>query len=124
MSSYLVGTRWAARRTETRAPCGTGSLSVPVRSGPESRKLPQAHNRNPTFPEEGVSAAPSRAGVLRTPNGPRPAGGSRSSTSRLDETPTVRLTGLNGSAGRGASAGVGLDVICLSEGGRCQGGRR
>ena len=112
-----MGTRWAARRTETRAPCGTGSLSVPVRSGPESRKLPQAHNRNPTFPEEGVSAAPSRAGVLRTPNGPRPAGGSRSSTSRLGETPTVRLTGLNGSAERGASAGVGLDVICLSAGG-------
>lgn len=89
-----MGKRWVARHTEKLAPCGTGSLSVQVRNGPLSRKLPQAHNRNPTFPGVGVSAAPSLAGVRRTPEAPTAAGGSRSSTSRSSETPTGRQTGV------------------------------
>ncbi len=93
--AYLVGKRWVARHTETRAPCGTGSLSVPVRNGPVSRKLPQAHNRNPTFPAVGVSAAPSLAGVRRTPEAPTATRGPRSSTSCFSETATGVKLGLN-----------------------------
>lgn len=95
--AYRVGKRWVARHTENLAPCGTGSLSVPVRNRPVSRKLPQADNRNPTFPAVGVSVAPSLAGVRQTPKAPTAAGESRSSTSCVNEHRLSVKVGLNGS---------------------------
>lgn len=94
---YLAGKRWAVPRRGTPAPGGTGCRWVPVRSGPPSRKLPRAHNRNPTFPGAAASAAPSPAGVPRTQRAPRAAGRARRSTSRR----TVQTR---------AETGVGLEV--------------
>lgn len=95
--AYRVEKRWAAPRTGKRGPCGTEFLSVPARNGPASRKLPMAHNRNPTFRGVGVSAAPSLAGVRRTPRAATAAagGGFPASTSCPNETTTCRQTGMN-----------------------------
>lgn len=70
MMPYRGGNRWVAPHAGTRAPNGTGFLWVRVRNGPVSRKLPQAHNRNPTFLEVVVSVVPSPAGVRRRPTAP------------------------------------------------------
>jgi len=86
---YRVGKRWVAPHAEKREPSGTESRWVPVHNGPVSRKLPQAHSQNPTFPGVGVSAAPFLAGVRRTPKAATAAAaGFRFSTSCPNEAQT------------------------------------
>lgn len=85
--------RWVVPHTGKHGPCGTESLSVQVRNGPASRKLPLAHSRNSTFLGVGVSAAPSLAGVRRMPATATAGGGFPASTSCPNETPTCRETG-------------------------------
>lgn len=91
--AYRVEKRWVAPHTGKHGPCGTESLSVQVRNGPASRKLPLAHSRNSTFLGVGVSAAPSLAGVRRMPATATAGGGFPTSTSCPNETPTCPETG-------------------------------
>ncbi|MED6239205.1 hypothetical protein ATANTOWER_003350 [Ataeniobius toweri] len=85
--SYRGEKRWVAPHAGKRAPSGTGFLWDRVRNGPGSRKLPQAHSQNATFPEVVASAVPSPAGVRRTPIVPIAAAVSRASTSCPKQSP-------------------------------------
>lgn len=90
VGTHPVGKGWAAPRTGTRAPCGTESQLVPVRSGLVSRKLPRARSRNPTFPGVEVSGTPCLAGVPRT-TAPTAARGSRTRSSTSFTSGPVQL---------------------------------